>query len=92
MPEVSIRENLRDHAENIVGLFKDEVGILREAWNDVKGRIGRDTREPSMGKKYGVPGITGGLSSTIVALPIATMDNVEHHSQEFGKIIRRWVK
>lgn len=93
MPEIApdVKRNLKDRFANIKDAAKDEVDILKEVFTDIKGRVMR-AEEPKMPEKYKVPGIIGGLTGTIVAFPLATIDNIEEHIQTSGKITRRWFK
>lgn len=94
MPEIvpNVTRNMKDRLLNIKSGVVDEVSVFKEVWGDLKGRLGRTVTEPTMGKKYGLPaGITGGLAGTIAAISVATMDVVEKHVQESGKITRRWI-
>lgn len=87
----NVKRNLKDRFENIKGGVRDEVELLKGAWSDVRERI-VDADEPKLPKEYKVPGVQGGLSGTVTALGLGTIDNLEKHILESGKITRRWLR
>ena len=89
-----VKRNLKDRLQATKDLAKDEIGVFKDAFQDVKGRI-IEAREPTMGKKYGVGfphGIRGGLIGTAVAIPVGLIDGLETFVQKQGEISRRWFK
>jgi len=86
----TIRENFRDRAATVKILF--DFSVTKEVLSDLKGRFGRDVKEPTMGRKYISPlaGERGGIVSTLTAIPVALLDKVENFAQENGEITRRW--
>lgn len=89
---MSVRENLKDRLEASKDLVN--FSVTKETWADLKGRFGKDVREPEMGRKYTVPGngTVGSVAGTLLAIPIALLDKAERFWQEQAKITRRWVK
>lgn len=85
-----IKSNLHDRVEATKDLVN--FSITKELVADVKGRFGKNVTEPSMGKKYNLPGTAGGLLGTVVAVPVAILDKVEKFAQEQAAITRRWIK
>ena len=89
---MSVRANLKDRMESTKDLVN--FSVIKETWADLKGRFGKDVREPEMGRKYNVPGngTVGGAMGTLLAIPIAMLDKAEDWWQEQARITRRWVK
>jgi len=87
---MSVRSNLRDRVEATKELV--DFSITKEVWSDLKGRLGRDVREPTLPRKYNLPGTKGGVVGTILAIPVALADKVEKWWQEQARITRRWIK
>lgn len=89
-----IKRNLRDRFDATKDFVKDEVGVFKEAFRDVKGRL-LAAEEPKMCKEYGVGvacGKRGGLIGTLVSIPVGLIDGAEEFLQKQGEISRRWFK
>jgi hypothetical protein len=87
---MSVRANLRERFEATKKLV--DFSISKKVISDLKGRLGKDVRDPTMPREYGIPGKVGGVAGLALAIPVAVVDKVEEWWQEQARISRRWVK
>lgn len=84
----TLQQNLSDRAQSVKTLIRTEVGLIKDAVNDVVERIDLDENvRPSLSNR----GIGGTLPGTVIAVVAGTWDNGVDFVQENAKITRRWV-
>jgi hypothetical protein len=87
---MSVRENLKERFDATKKLV--DFSITKKVVSDLKGRLGKDVRDPTMPMEYGIPGKVGGIAGLALAIPVAVIDKVEAWWQEQARISRKWVK